>query len=73
MSDESPRVMTDPSVLDLVMAMREVQQRFHCDEISVIYQLGERTMELSLSDTSVVTFARDDGASWAVQIEDIPV
>jgi hypothetical protein len=56
------------TVIELVRGMGELQRRFACDRVSVVYELNGQVMTVSLSDRDVLTFERDDGHRWSVPV-----
>lgn len=53
--------MSAPNLPDLIEALREVRQRFRCDQVSAAYISPEgKLVELSVSGR-LVTIADDDG------------
>lgn len=60
--------MTDPSVPDLVEALRDFRDRFACDAVSATYIAPDGTLVEVQVTGALVTIADDDGHVHAVEL-----
>ncbi|HEY2570181.1 MAG TPA: hypothetical protein VGI27_01845 [Solirubrobacteraceae bacterium] len=64
--------MSQPGVMELVDALLDMHQRFGCDEISATYELSGLSVSVTLVRGARLSFERDDGSSWSLQVSDLP-